>query len=131
MNNTVSLTICRSGKVGAARNLRLPGEINTTITSRKLLPITLARPSKPSVRWLSIKQQCGSLATDIKAVIKSYLSRRDGYYVFTRMLSSVSRFVIILWIFRAVGCPRGENPSEHKRGIADGEFRNNTILSPR
>lgn len=60
-----------------------------------------------------------------------YLSRYDRYYVFTRLLSSVSRFVIILWIFNGFGCPWGWNPFEHKRGNADGEFQNNMILSQR
>lgn len=45
------------------------------------------------------------------------------------LLSSVSRFVIILWIFSSLGCPWGWNPSKHKRGNADGEFQNNMILS--
>lgn len=129
-------TVWLAQKVGNGENLRLPREISTTITSQMLLPIAPGKPLKtpfttyfrlPVLRAIFIFFPI--MWSILQRLREPYLSKR--YYVFTRMLSSVSQFVIILWIFREFGCPWGWNPSEHKRGNADGEFQNNTILSRR
>lgn len=118
-------------------NLRLPGEISTTITSQMLLPIPPGKPLKtPFTTYFRLHFYysiifISFLTASSTKQRKPYLSETERYYVFTRMLSSVSQFVIILWIFRGFGCPWGWNPSKHKRGNADGEFQNNMILSRR
>ena len=105
--------------------------------SADLLPITPAKPLKTERRapitltWNIALFHTNRRRTTTRTLRKWFLSRNERYYVFTTLLSSVSRFVIILWIFRGFGRPWGWNPSKHKRGNADGEFQNNMILSRR
>lgn len=99
-----------------------------------LFPITPGQPFKTERVPIILTWNIALFDTNrrtTQAQRKWFLSRNERYYVFTTLLSSVSRFVIILWIFRGFGRPWGWNPSKHKRGNADGEFQNNMILSRR
>lgn len=117
--------------------LAAPGGNQHNNYSADLLPITSAKPLKTERRapitltWNIALFHTNRRRTTTPALRKWFLSRNERYYVFTTLLSSVSRFVIILWIFRGFGRPWGWNPSKHKRGNADGEFQNNMILSRR